>query len=100
MASRNQEICALRVTVKMAPAVAEQWRRGELQSAAAQELASVVSDLGLALEPMHPGVDHPDLASYFMADTSDPAAAQAAIDRLLTTQAIEGAYVKPSDEPA
>jgi hypothetical protein len=90
----------LRVTVKMAPAVAEQWRRGELESAAAQELAGTVRDLGLVLEPMHPGVDHPDLASYFIADTSGPAEARAAVDRLLATRAIDGAYVKPPDEPA
>ena len=90
----------MRVTVKMVPAVAEQWRRGELESPAAQELASTVRDLGLVLEPLHPGVNHPDLASYFIADTSSPAAAQAAIERLLTSQAIDGAYVKPRDEPA
>jgi hypothetical protein len=90
----------LRVTVKMSPAVAEQWLRGELESAAARELAGTVKDLGLVLEPMHPGVDHPDLASYFIADTSSPAAAQAAVDRLLDTQAIDSAYVKPPDEPA
>ncbi len=55
--------------------------------------------LGHSLEPMHPGESDPALASYFTVEVPDAAAAGRAIAALREHDAVEAAYVKPSEEP-
>jgi hypothetical protein len=66
-----------------------------------QDVAAAARDLGLDLRPMHPGIDDPELASYFTADGGDDrVAAETAAARLNELDAVEGAYVSPAAEPA
>jgi hypothetical protein len=50
------------------------------------------------LEPVHPGVEDPLLASYFMAEVPDSTTAEWVIIHLRKSKAIEAAYRKPTDE--
>ncbi|HEY2715004.1 MAG TPA: hypothetical protein VGI73_02160 [Solirubrobacterales bacterium] len=58
-----------------------------------------LEQLGRSLEPMHPGESDPALASYFTVEVPDAAAADRAIAVLREHEAVEAAYVKPSEEP-
>jgi hypothetical protein len=58
-----------------------------------------MENLGISLDPMHPGESDPALASYFTVEVPDAAAADRAIAVLRAHDAVEAAYVKPSEEP-
>ena len=66
-----------------------------------QDVVAAARELGLDLRPMHPGIDDPELASYFTADGGDDrGVAEMAAARLNELDAVEGAYVSPAAEPA
>ena len=86
----------MQVTVLVRPGPA--GRPGE-SDPAVQELRQAVADLGVELQPMHPGVRDPQLARYFVLEVPDSATAEQAIARLRGTPSVEAAYVKPAAEP-
>jgi len=55
---------------------------------------------GATITPQHPGVDDPALSSYFVADVADQAAAESLVSALLALPEVDGAYLKPDEEPA
>lgn len=57
---------------------------------------SVVS--GVALQPMHPGTDDPDLMRFFTVEVPDGASAEQVVARLQEDTEVEAAYLKPPDE--
>jgi len=57
-----------------------------------------VKELGVVLEPLHPGVEDIRLAQVFKAEVSDPAMAEKAISRFQSCSTVEAAYLKPPDE--
>jgi hypothetical protein len=61
--------------------------------AAAAQLRQLAATLSLDLQPLHPGVADPRLATYFFADVADGAA----VDRLRGCAAVVAAYVKPAE---
>lgn len=82
------------ISVKVASAGSDAGRPDDALTATAREL-------GLDLRPMHPGIDDPVLSTYYTADAGDDrAAAEAAARRLNELDAVEGAYVSPTPEPA
>ncbi len=89
----------MRVIVKMEPSAARALQHGQTTAPGAASLRQLTDELGLSLEPLHPGVEDPDLGSYFSAEVEE-AAVTDLLDRLRSHQAIEGAYTKPPDEPA
>ncbi len=62
------------------------------------ELLYLADDLGVLLEPIHSGERDPDLLLYFTVAVQDPARAELVRQRLLESDAVEGAYVKPPAE--
>ena len=48
-----------------------------------QELFNKAKDLGISLQPMHPGTGDPVLATYFTAEVADSAIAKRIITHLL-----------------
>ena len=70
--------------------------------AKAEEAGSNSEALGVpevTLEPLHPGVDDPEFARYFVAQLPDEATAEEAVRRLRARPGVVSAYVKPSGEP-
>jgi hypothetical protein len=55
-------------------------------------------ELGVVLEPLHPGVDDDDMARFFMIQMPDSTMAERVIARLRLSDSIEAAYLKPTDE--
>jgi hypothetical protein len=60
---------------------------------AAVALRELAATLDLDLQPLHPGVADPRLATYFFADVADGAA----LDRLRSCAAVVAAYTKPAE---
>jgi hypothetical protein len=64
---------------------------------ASEAIVQATTELGVTLEPMHPGVEDPSLASFFMLEVADLASAERVIARLQGCEAVEAAYLKPPD---
>jgi hypothetical protein len=63
-----------------------------------QELMRESEELGIALQPLHPGSTDPTLTPYFIAEVPDRMTAERQVTRLQKIRAIESAYIKPEDE--
>lgn len=83
----------MQVIVKVRSGTGQALRRGD-------SLTRITEELGVVPEPQHPGIDDPELSSYFSIEVPDAAEAERVIDRLRNSEAIEGAYLKPPDAPA
>ncbi|WP_158860089.1 hypothetical protein [Lunatibacter salilacus] len=70
----------------------------EAPTAESEGLLKMIESFGLTLESMHKNTDDPNLQRYFIVEVPDRETAQQVIDRLLQSEAIEGAYIKPPDE--
>jgi hypothetical protein len=86
----------MEITLQVRPDVARALQRGP-PSAESQELLKAAADLGVSLEPIHPGAEDPLLISYFTVAVSDPASVEEVVNRLRQCRAVEAAYVKPPD---
>lgn len=87
-------------TIKVRADAARDLHRRQPGTTAARELSRVARELGIVLEPLHPGARDPLLVPYFTAQVPDGEAAGSVLDRLRCLAAIEAAYVKPTDELA
>jgi hypothetical protein len=81
----------LRVTVQLAAV-----RSGHTPEARPASVQRLAEELGLPLEPLHPGVDDPVLRSYYTVEVPDRVAA-AVLARLRASPAVAAAYVKPPE---
>jgi hypothetical protein len=88
----------MRVVVKLSAAAAKDLHRGKATAPDARAVRKLTQKLGVELTPMHPGVDHPLLRSYFLAEVPDSAAA-GALRALQACPGVEAAYPQPSAEP-
>ncbi len=89
---------AVQITVQVWLDTARAPHDPRLASRAAEELAAVVGELGSAVEPIHPGVDDPQLATYFTVEAAGMTEAERLLERLRSHPAILAAYIKPADE--
>ena len=64
----------------------------------AEQLLKAASELGVKLEPVHPGQTHPLLAPYFMVETPDRETAEKVINHLNRFEIVEAAYLKPEEQ--
>jgi len=64
-----------------------------------EQLREAQEELGLPLEPMHPGVTDPGLRAYLTAEVPDEDTAQRVMTRLQRVTSVEAAYIKPAAEP-
>ncbi|MBA2515532.1 MAG: hypothetical protein H0V26_14590 [Solirubrobacterales bacterium] len=62
-------------------------------------MTEVAARAGVALRPLHPGVDDPALATFYVADAPDADAAEALRRDLVDLPGVQAAYVKPPDAP-
>lgn len=63
-----------------------------------QKVLNAAAELGVRLEPVHPGQTHPLLAPFFMVEVPDRETAEKVIDRLSRFTIIEAAYLKPDEQ--
>lgn len=95
----RKEVKTILITVKVSKKVTGSLqKRKSLTSEFSDELLTVEKDLGILLEPLHPGAKDPHLSPYFKVKVPDHATATKVINRLLNCKAVEAAYIKPSDE--
>jgi hypothetical protein len=86
------------VIIQVRREIAPNLRGRVAGSPAADEILRAARDLGVTLEPLHPGATDPHLIGYFIVSAADFAAAEHIAERLRRCQAVEAAYVKPPDE--
>jgi hypothetical protein len=95
----TKEMRTIFITVKVSKKITGSLqKRKSLTSKFSDELLTVEKDLGISLEPLHPGAEDPHLSLYFKVKVPDHATATKVINRLLNCKAVEAAYIKPSDE--
>jgi hypothetical protein len=61
---------------------------------------STTQAAGARLVPQHPGVDDELLSRFFVAELPDPGEAERLAEALRGLDEVDGAYVKPAEEPA
>lgn len=88
----------MQITIQVTTAAARRLHERAPPTPATEELARAAAQLGVALKPLHPGVEDPALATYFVVEVPDMATASQVMDQLQRCQAVEAAYVKPPDE--
>jgi hypothetical protein len=67
---------------------------------AAGPVQTIAQEAGATLAPQHPGVDDPELSRWYSAHVSDRATAERLVAELSASDGVEGAYIKPDEEPA
>lgn len=65
---------------------------------AAERLVTMLTALGLDLQPVHPGTVPLTLAPFFSIEVPDEAAARRVVDRLRAMEGVEAAYLRPDNE--
>lgn len=63
-----------------------------------QQLLQATAELGVRLEPVHPGQTHPLLMPYFGVEVPDREMAEKVINRLQRFDIVEAAYLKPEEQ--
>jgi hypothetical protein len=88
----------LQVTIQIAEKAAEAlMRKGT--SAVANKIQSAVKKLGYSIQPMHPGVDDPELLKHFYISVPDERSGEEVSAKLREMPGIEAAYFKPPGAP-
>lgn len=87
----------MQITVLLEADAARRLHQRGPPTADSEELNRVTKQLGMVLEPIHPGTEDPDLIRYFTIEAPNQATAQRVITRLQQSKAIEAAYLKPPD---
>ena len=87
----------MQITVQLQADVARRLHQREPPTAESEELNRITKQLGVVLEPMHPGTADPDLTRYFTVEVPDQATAERVLARLQQSKAVEAAYLKPPD---
>lgn len=86
----------MRVILQIRPEAARDLGARKLGTPEAKEVAEAAGEMGVSLEPMHPGVEDPTLAQFFTVQVTDDAVEQV-IERLRNCEAVEAAYIKPPE---
>ena len=95
-----EEVEPMVVTVQVTPDVARVLHNQSEPIPASKELIIALEELDITLEPIHPGTQDPLLIIFFTVEVADSDTAEAVINRLLESEAVEAAYLKPPAEPA
>jgi hypothetical protein len=85
------------ISVQLRPDLAAALQEGT-GTPEAEELHRRAEELGVELQPVHPGETDPLLAPYFYVAAPDSEAERIAAE-LAALPGVEGAYVKPTAEP-
>ena len=87
------------VTVQVTVEVARVLQNQSDPTPSSDELVAVLEELEITLEPLHPNTGDPVLITFYTVDVVDADTAEKVINRLLLSEAIEAAYIKPPAEP-
>jgi hypothetical protein len=87
------------ITLEISTEAAQALHHLSPENSASLELQTVAQQLGVTLQPMHPGIDDSELIKSFYVEVSTENEAESIIGAFLSCPAIEGAYVKPEGEP-
>jgi hypothetical protein len=91
-------VMPVRIIVKLSENTALDLHHQQPSSREIEELSKIQRSLGIALEPLHPGIKDPSLTHYFTVEVPDEATSKLVIERLNLCKAVDAAYIKPSDE--
>lgn len=92
------EVADVEIILKVRPDIALALRAPAPPTSAAAELVRTVEGLGGTLSPLHPEEADPLLAPFYRVEVEE-GTTQRALDALLASDGVDGAYVKPLDEP-
>ena len=87
----------MKLTLQLKPEAALELHKNQHDTELTQALLKLATELGLQLEPMHPGVEDEELASYFQVPVENADAAKRVADQLRDLEAVDAAYLKPFD---
>jgi hypothetical protein len=89
----------VQISVQVQPDLAPAVDGRESPTAEVDELRRGLEELGVSLQPVHPGVDDPLLVPFFTVEVPDDEELAARVLAVLEeSSAVEAAYVKPPDE--
>jgi len=86
------------VSVQVTAEVARVFHRRGAPTPDSTEIETKIASLGFALQPLHPGGDPPELATYFYVEVPTAADADRLVAELSSCHGIRAAYVKPPAE--
>jgi hypothetical protein len=87
------------ITIAISLEAAQALQHLAAPNAASLAVQAIAQDLGVKLQPVHPGIQDIELVKYFFTQAVSEQQAQSIIDTFLTCPSVEGAYVKPEGEP-
>jgi hypothetical protein len=61
-----------------------------------QRVLEVAQELGVPLEPQHPGVEDPELSRFLAGPVADRAGGERAAERLRALDGVDAAYIQPT----
>lgn len=85
------------ITVQLCEGLAQDLTRRQPRLADTRRLREVLSELQVTLQPLHPGVDDPELGRQFYVSVPHEQQAEEIAERLRQSGVVEAAYVKPPD---
>jgi hypothetical protein len=88
----------MQLTMQVSRGVATLLQQRDLFAPEVRELVRISDELGVDLEPLHPGTTSPLLIPYFTVEVPDVATAERVMERLRHVWGVEAVYVKPPDE--
>ena len=88
----------IQVTIQVSADVARILHQRGAPTTESKELFKIAEKLGVLLEPVHPGAEHPLLTPYFMVEVPDATTAEHVIAHFRQSTAVEAVYLKPPDE--
>ena len=88
----------MQITVRVRPDVALTLHQRQSNTDASAQLLRTAEELGVTLEPLHPGARDPLLTPYFVVEVPDQGTAERVIAHLQRSAAVEAAYLKPPGE--
>lgn len=88
----------IQVTIQVSADVARMLHQRGAPTTESKELFKIAEELGVLLEPLHPGAEDPLLTPYFMVEVPDSTTAEHVIAHLRQSMAVEAVYLKPPDE--
>jgi hypothetical protein len=87
----------MQVMIKVKPEATEGLQQQQGTTDASQALLQTAQELGVKLEPVHPGETDPTLAPFFAIEVEDADKAEQVRARFDSMDATEAAYLKPPD---
>ena len=87
----------MQVMIIVKPEATEALQQRQGTTDASRALLQAADELGVTLEPVHPGETDPTLAPYFAVEVADADEAEQVRARFDGMDATEAAYLKPPD---